>query len=132
MTRTTGQRITLDKLERALRASANELIIDINIHQLDDEVTACKYVSRERNKCDGIMLVPGVWNVTGHQLLETITIVGKPVGLFLPRARTPGCWYRETSDGVTAKSVEIGFARYLLIATSGAGRITIRRTAQAC
>lgn len=82
ITRTTGQRLTLDKLERAVRAAANDLSVDLKIYQLDSEVTACKYVSRERNKCDGILLVPGIWSASGRQLLETLTIVGKPLGLY--------------------------------------------------
>lgn len=82
ISRSTGQRLTLDRLEKAIRAAANKLGADVTLAQLDDEVKACKLLTRQRSKIDGLLLVPGIWDSTGKQLHETVRIIGTPVALF--------------------------------------------------
>ena len=82
MTRTTGQRLTLDKVEQAVRNVAREMSVELALYQFDDELKACKILSRQRNKVDGLFLIPGIWNAAGRQLRETVEIIGKPLALY--------------------------------------------------
>ncbi len=82
ISRSAGQRLTLDRLEKAIRAAANSLGAEVTLAQLDDEVKACKLLTRQRSKIDGLLLVPGIWDSTGEQLHETVRIVGTPLALF--------------------------------------------------
>lgn len=95
ISQSTGQRLTLDRLEKAVRSAANGLGVEVTLAQLDDEVKACQLVSRNRSKIAGLLLVPGIWDKTGEQLRETVRIIGKPLALFhlLPAG---GPW---TADG---------------------------------
>ena len=82
ISRSSGQRLTRDRLEKAIRSAANSLGVDSALAQLDDEVKACKLVTRQRSKIDGLLLVPGIWDSTGEQLHETFRIIGTPLALF--------------------------------------------------
>jgi 3-dehydroquinate dehydratase len=75
-------RLTLDKLNRALRRQARESVVELKIFQTQSEAEASKLVQRLRNKVAGVLLVPGVWTSTGHLLRETLAIAKLPVALF--------------------------------------------------
>lgn len=82
ISRSTGRRLTLDRLEKAVRTAANGLGVDVILAQLNDEVKACQLVARNRSKVAGLLLVPGIWDRTGQQLQETVRIIGIPLALF--------------------------------------------------
>lgn len=111
ISRSTGQRLTLDRLEKAVRAAANELGAEVILAQLDNEVKASQLLARNRSKIAGLLLVPGVWDQAGHQLQETVRIIGKPLALFhlLPEG---GPW---TADGPSL------FEDIAAVSASGAG-----------
>ena len=74
-------RITLDKVQRSLRKVTQSREVDLRMEQTDDEVRACKLLKSQRNKINGLLLVPGIWSRTGHQLLETAALLGVPVAV---------------------------------------------------
>ena len=82
VSRAAGGRLTLDKLNRALRRQAAGLSVELHIAQLQDEAAASKLVQRQRRKVAGILLIPGIWARTGQLLRETLTLVGLPVAVF--------------------------------------------------
>ena len=71
VSRHTGARLTLDRLNRALRRRAAELQVEVKIFQQQSEVGASKIVQRQRNKAAGILLVPGIWARTGYLVRQT-------------------------------------------------------------
>lgn len=80
--RQTGTRLTLDKLNRALRHSARELGVVLKIYQTQSEVEASRIIQRQRNKVAGVLILPGMWATAGHLLQETLAIVGLPLAVF--------------------------------------------------
>ncbi len=74
-----GQRLTLDKLNRALRRHVRGPDTELKIHQTQDEARASVIVQRQRNRVDGILLVPGPWQYQGHVLRDTLELIKKPV-----------------------------------------------------
>ncbi len=82
ISRATGSRLTLDKLNRALRRKARELDVELKILQRQSESDASKLLQGQRNKVSGVLLVPGLWAETGRLLQETIAITGLPLAVF--------------------------------------------------
>ena len=82
VSRQSGNRLTLDKLNRALRRRAGELDLELTIHQLNGEVEAVRLIQRQRNKVAGLLLVPGIWASTGQLLRETIRIITLPLAVY--------------------------------------------------
>ena len=70
-----GDRITLDKINTHIRKFIRDLNIEIKIMQTHNEVKAVSYLHRNRNKFDGIILIPGVWENSGYLLKETLEII---------------------------------------------------------
>ena len=75
-------RLTLDKLNRALRRKAQELGVELKIFQNQSEAEASKIIQRQRNRVEGIFLVPGIWAMTGHLIRETAAITRLPLAVF--------------------------------------------------
>ncbi len=75
-------RLTLDKLNRALRRKAQELGVELKIFQKQSEAEASKIIQRQRNRVEGIFLVPGIWAMTGHLIRETAAITRLPLAVF--------------------------------------------------
>lgn len=82
LSKSSGGNLTLDKVNRALRRKARELDVQLKIIQSQDEVEASKVVQRQRNKIGGILLIPGIWAVTGHLLKETLQITNTPLSVY--------------------------------------------------
>ena len=74
--------ITLEKVQRSLRQAAKSHEVELRMEQTDAEVEGCKSLKRYRNKIDGLLLIPGIWSHTGHQLLETATLLGVPLAVY--------------------------------------------------
>ena len=75
-------RLTLDKLNRALRRKAQELGVELKIFQKQSEAEASKIIQRQRNRVEGVVLVPGIWAMTGHLIRETAAITRLPLAVF--------------------------------------------------
>lgn len=82
LSKSSGGNLTLDKVNRALRRKAGELGVDLKIIQTQDEVVASQIIQRQRNKIHGILLIPGIWAVTGHLLKETLQITRTPLSVY--------------------------------------------------
>jgi 3-dehydroquinate dehydratase-2 len=82
ISRQTGTRLTLDKLNRELRHTARELGVELKIYQSQSEVVASRIVQRQRNKVDGVLLMPGIWASSGHLLQETLALAELPLAVF--------------------------------------------------
>ena len=85
-------RLTLDKLNRALRRKAQELGVDLKIFQNQSKAEASKIIQRQRNRVEGIFLVPGIWAMTGHLIRETAAITRLPLAVFHLEPE-PGPWH---------------------------------------
>ena len=70
-----GERITLNKINVYIRKFIRDLNIEIKIIQTHNEAKAVSYLHRNRNKFDGIILTPGVWENSGYLLKETLEII---------------------------------------------------------
>ena len=77
-----GTHLTLDKLNLALRRKARDLGVELKIFHKQSEAEASKIVQRQRNRVDGILLVPGIWAATGHLIGETVAITRLPLAVF--------------------------------------------------
>lgn len=82
VSRSTGTRLTLDKLNRELRRRAHELGSELKILQQQSESQASKIIQRQRNRVDGLVMVPGIWAATGHLIRETVVITRLPLAVF--------------------------------------------------
>ncbi len=82
ISRGTGSRLTLDRLNRSLRRKARELDLELKILQTQSEPDASKLLQGQRNKVSGVLLVPGLWAETGRLLEETVKITGLPLAVF--------------------------------------------------
>jgi len=90
-------RLTLDKLNRALRRKAQELGVDLKIFQNQSEAEASKIIQRQRNRIEGIFLVPGIWAMTGHLIRETAAITRLPLAVFhLEPVKGPWDYHEES------------------------------------
>ena len=74
----TGNRLTLDKIDKALRKEANSLNVELKIYQFYDEAHIIKAVRANRNSCDGLLINPGPLALTCHSLKELLSIVQMP------------------------------------------------------
>jgi 3-dehydroquinate dehydratase len=82
ISRRSGERLTLDKLNKAFRQLARELDVELKILQTQSEIEASKIIQKQRNKVQGVMLIPGVWARTGYLLRETIEVTDLPLAVF--------------------------------------------------
>jgi len=82
VSRNTGTRLTLDKLNRELRRRSRELGSELKIFQYQSESQASKLIQRQRNQVDGLVLVPGIWAAAGHLIRETVVITRLPLAVF--------------------------------------------------
>ncbi len=67
--------ITLDKINRHIRKYIRNKNLDIKIIQTHNEVKAVSYLHTNRNKFDGLILTPGVWQNSGHIIHDTLKII---------------------------------------------------------
>ena len=82
VSRRNRERLILDKLNRAIRRQAGALKVELKIFQIQSETEASKLIQRQRNKVDGILLIPGIWARTGQLLRETVVVTELPLAVF--------------------------------------------------
>ena len=70
-----GDRITLDKINSHIRKYIRKLDVEVKIMQTHSEVKVVSYLHRNRNKFEGLILIPGIWIKSGHILKETLDIL---------------------------------------------------------
>lgn len=97
ISRNTGSRLTLDRLNRSLRRKARELDVELKILQTQSESDASKLLQGQRNKVSGVLLVPGIWAETGRLLQETLAITGLPLAVFYLEPES-GPWHNHQAS----------------------------------
>ena len=75
---TTGTRLTLDKINKALRKRAVELNLELKIFQLYSEEDILKTICRRRDEISGVIIAPGALSRTAYGLRELLAILGIP------------------------------------------------------
>ena len=73
-----GTKITLDKIDRALREKARELDIKLKILQTHDEAKAVTFLQRNRNKTACVLIAPTSWHNGGVTLADTLQFLQIP------------------------------------------------------
>lgn len=74
-----GHRITLDKVNRALRRMVRDTVFELKILQTNSESAGSAFLQRNRNKAAGILLAPESWHHSGYVLADTIELIGLPL-----------------------------------------------------
>lgn len=73
-----GSRITIDKIDRALRKKAKSLEVELKIIRTHDEAKAVAFVQRNRKIALGIVISPSSWHRGGFTLSDTIHFLEIP------------------------------------------------------
>ncbi len=74
-----GKRITLDKINSALRRLTRNRPIELKVLQTHRVEKAISFLQRNRNQAQGILLAPMAWGRYELSLLETLNLVQLPV-----------------------------------------------------
>lgn len=75
----TGTRLTLDKVNRALRREAKKLEVELKIFQIYDEARLIKIVCRNRTEVNGILINLGALSKSCYAFKELLEIIKLPV-----------------------------------------------------
>ena len=67
-------RLTLDKVNRAIRKHVRGKGITLKIIQTHKEYLAINFIQRNRNSADGLVIIPTSWAKYNQTILETIKI----------------------------------------------------------
>ena len=71
---TNNETLTLDKLNKKLRLHVRNSNIKLKIIQTHKEYIALNFIQRNRNKADGLIIVPTSWAKYNQTILETIIL----------------------------------------------------------
>jgi 3-dehydroquinate dehydratase-2 len=77
------KRLTLDKLNKALRLHVRSKDINLKFFQSHKEFQAINFIQRNRNWADGLVFIPTTWAINNFTLLETIKIIKIKTSLIL-------------------------------------------------
>ena len=67
-------RLTLDKVNRAIRKHVRGKEITLKIIQTHKEYLAINFIQRNRNSADGLVIIPTSWAKYNQTIFETINI----------------------------------------------------------
>jgi len=73
-----GEKLTLDKVNRAIRLHVRNKDIKLKIIQTHKEYIAINFIQRNRNSAAGLVFIPTSWAKYNQTLLETIKICSLP------------------------------------------------------
>ena len=71
----TGDRLTLDKLNKALRRHVRNMEITLKILQTHKQDKALNFLQRNRNWADGLLLIPTSWARYDWTIVETLKLI---------------------------------------------------------
>ena len=71
---TNNKTLTLDKLNKKLRLHVRNSNIKLKIIQTHKEYIALNFIQRNRNKADGLIIIPTSWAKYNQTILETIIL----------------------------------------------------------
>ena len=75
---TIGDRLTLDKYNKAIRLHIRNKNIKLKIVQTHKEYIALNFIQRNRNIAKGLVVIPTSWAKFNQTLLETINLSNLP------------------------------------------------------
>ena len=73
-----GENLTLDKVNRAIRFHVRNKDIHLKILQTHKEYIAINFIQRNRNSATGLVVIPTSWAKYNQTLLETIKVCKIP------------------------------------------------------
>ena len=71
----TGEKLTLDKLNKALRLHAHTKDITLKILQTHKQDKALNFLQRNRNWADGLLFIPTSWARYDWTIAETLELI---------------------------------------------------------
>ena len=71
---TNNETLTLDKLNKRLRLHVRNSNIKLKIIQTHKEYIALNFIQRNRNKANGLIIIPTSWARYNQTILETIVL----------------------------------------------------------
>jgi len=73
-----GERVTLDKINRALHRHAQSINVDIQLRFLQTHKAdkAISFIQRNRNKATGILIAPASWGLYEYSILDALNLSG--------------------------------------------------------
>ena len=69
------KRLTLDKLNKRVKAETNLEEIQLKFLQTHKTFQAINFLQRNRNKASGLLFIPTSWAKTNYTILETINLI---------------------------------------------------------
>ena len=73
-----GEKLTLDKVNRAIRLHVRNKDIKLKIIQTHKEYIAINFIQRNRNSATGLVVIPTSWAKYNQTILETIKVCNLP------------------------------------------------------
>ena len=73
-----GSRITIDKIDRAIRKKAKALNFEVKILRTHDEAKAVAFVQRNRKIALGLVISPSSWHKGGFTISDTLHFLDIP------------------------------------------------------
>ncbi len=73
-----GSRITIDKIDRAIRGKAKSLNFEVKILRTHDEAKAVAFVQRNRKIALGLVISPSSWHKGGFTISDTLHFLDIP------------------------------------------------------
>jgi len=73
-----GERLTLDKFNRAIRLHVRNKKINLKIIQTHKEYIALNFIQRNRSLAKGLIFIPTSWAKYNQTILETINLSSLP------------------------------------------------------
>ena len=73
-----GKKLTLDKVNRAIRLHIRNKDVNLKIIQTHKEYIAINFIQRNRNSATGLVVIPTSWAKYNQTLLETIKVCNLP------------------------------------------------------
>ena len=73
-----GSRITIDKIDRAIREKAKSLNFEVKILRTHDEAKAVAFVQRNRKIALGLVISPSSWHKGGFTISDTLHFLDIP------------------------------------------------------
>ena len=67
--------LTLSKLNKAIRSSVNHHDVELKFLQTHKNFQAVNFLQRNRNKADGLLLIPTSWARNNFTIFETINLI---------------------------------------------------------
>ena len=69
------QRLTLDKLNKKIKAEINLQDVQLKFLQTHKTFQAINFLQRNRKKASGLLFIPTSWARTNYTILETINLI---------------------------------------------------------